>query len=889
MQVGKYETGKSINFIKIYFMRITTALALILLLQQQLSAASISIALHAQVSPLDQSGGVVGSVITTVGLRDALLQRADVSAVSIFYPGTYKGYLDNIWDLVLIEGWFPSMRDFISLTRNKFSAVKIVFFCLDPGYPGLSTLETFDFDGILTNSRMLTNGSLLKEWNNDNRVAFMMLAANIKMMAPNRSISREWGAVYIGAGGNMLEYKPKLYQLLVDAIPYKLRLHGSNWDHVPLLKDIWLGPLPVDDISNAYNSAEVVLASTVQNQEDYGMINNRIFEALSCGSIVILSNYCPAIYREFGDLVLYVNATQSLPSLMGTILSSKLSADNMRKMGREAIIMRHSWSHRAVDVINFYHQIPPNSEYHQYDVSVWPNLFHNNYPTRKCCFRPNCPEVLIIVSETLQFHWDILQVILPGLYRMFCGNYNIQIWSGQQWQDSLSCVSNVCSSSSGALKDILVAVVTPFDAVDATMRALARPRVSPMQKIAAYIVGFDAALLPDQTQSDFAFNHYDIVWYRDAEEIDLWRSAGLRFIDLRLQHAFGAGEIPIAATTTTTTTTTKDDPNGIVFVCFWRFATLCTMSNRRMLAQENHGKAFTLLLLGGRFSDWVDSGDVLTIDIVPTVLHVGDGNLGEAGVQAIQAAKIAYFMYGASSVSTVEDVLWPFIAAAVSGCRIHLLQSNQHILAVLSGHPQVISPSDWDRPGYLMSMLRLGMDRLVGFGSAVSSMVLQNFNFESIEQASQSLTQRELDYLRIINRKEDIIGIVQLTYNYFHVGKEGQCCYKITNIARTNYSMDDAICMLRPFRFLVLTSPLRKSPCSMSEVCHSPAVSMEIDLHAFLRGTFYSDVIFSVNYSLPTLTRQSLYWLSQLPSQELDYKDMGFLSNVFYTHSIEGI
>eukprot|EP01035_Chromulina_nebulosa_P029062 gene29062-38473_t len=414
------------------------------------------------------------------------------------------------------------------------------------------------------------------------------------------------------------------------------------------------------------------------------------------------------------------------------------------------------------------------------------------------------------------------------------------------------------------------------------MRALARPPGSPMQKIAAYIVGFDAALLPDQPLSDFSFNHYDIVWYRDAYEVDLWRSAGVRFTDVRLQHAFGAGEI-------TSTATTKDDHKGIVYVCFWRFATLCTMSHRRMLAQEKHGEAFTLLLLGGFFSDWVDNEDVLTIDMVPSVLHVGDGNLGEAAVQAIQAATVAYFMYGSTSISTVEDVLWPFIAAAVSGCRIHLLQSNQHIQSVLSGHPQAISASDWDRKGYLISMLRLGMDRLVGFGSAVSSMVLRNFNFESVEQASQSLTQLELDYLRICNRKEDIIGILQLTYNYFHVGKEGQCCYKITNIAGTNYSMEDAICMLRPFRFLVITSPLRKAPCSMSDVCSSPVVSMEIDFHMFLRGTFYSDVVFSANYSLPTLTAQSLYWISQPPSQEVDYKDMGFLSNVFFTHSIENL
>ena len=828
---------------------------------------------------MDQSGGVVGSVITTVGLRDALLQRADVSAVSVFYPGTYRGYLDNQWDLVLIEGWFPSMRDFISLTRNKFNSVKIVFYCLDPGYPGLQLLEGFDFDGILTNSRILTNGSLLKIWNMEKRVSFMMLAANIEKMAPNMTVLREWGAVYVGAGGNMLEYKPNLYRLLVDAMPFKLKLYGSNWGHVPLLRDIWLGPLPVDDIGTAYNSAEVVLASTVQNQEDFGMINNRIFEALSCGSIVILSNFCPTIFREFGELVLYVNDSRPLSSLMKTILSNKSAAENMRKMGREAILMRHSWSHRAVDVINFYHQIPPNAKFCQEDVSVWLSLLHSNHSARKCCFRPNCPEVIIIVSDRLQYHWDISQVILPGLYHIFRNNYKFQILNGKQWQESLSCVDNVCTSTYGATKDILVTVVTPFDEVDASMRALARSLDSPMQKRAAYIVGFDASLLPDPPQTDFSFDHYDIVWYRDAEEIELWRAAGLRFSDLRLQHAFGAGEI----------SPTRDTVRGILFVCFWQFSTLCTVSYRRMLvAQLSNEEPFSLLLLGGRFSDWVDNEDVLTIDMVPSVLHVGDSNLDGEAVRAIQAASIAYFMNGASSASTVDDVLWPYITAAVSGCKIHLLQNNQHIISVLSGNPKLTTPSDWDRKGYLINMLRVGIDRLIGFGSAVSSMVLRNFDADSRE-SFQSLTQRELDYLRISNREEDIIGILQIQSKYFHVGKGGQCCFKITSISGTNYSMDDAVCMLRPFRYLIITSPLRKHTCSVGAACVSPEVSKEIHVHAFLRGDFYSDVVFSVNYSFATLTAQSLQWLSEPPSQELDFKDMGYLSNVFFIYGIDNL
>ena len=141
----------------------------------------------------------------------------------------------------------------------------------------------------------------------------------------------------------MLRYKPQLLSYLMDAVPFGLRLHGSGWDDVSiqdslpmlggaaacngdaqsqislscahiklgrdpmlveLLDNAWQGTLAQDSIAEAYNSAEVVIAMTVETQASYGMINNRIFEALACGSIVISSPEL-AIMQEFGDSILY--------------------------------------------------------------------------------------------------------------------------------------------------------------------------------------------------------------------------------------------------------------------------------------------------------------------------------------------------------------------------------------------------------------------------------------------------------------------------------------------------------------------------------------------------------------------------------------------------------
>lgn len=108
----------------------------------------LNVALHAQVSP--SSGFVVGSVMTTTGLRNALMQRVDVGTVETFYPFEYQGLHDTEWDLVIIEGWFKSVNAFIHEVRRisawrRSDAVAasgtkpppqgtiILFWCLDPG------------------------------------------------------------------------------------------------------------------------------------------------------------------------------------------------------------------------------------------------------------------------------------------------------------------------------------------------------------------------------------------------------------------------------------------------------------------------------------------------------------------------------------------------------------------------------------------------------------------------------------------------------------------------------------------------------------------------------------------------------------------------------------
>ena len=253
--------------------RILSYLILCIIVCLLLYVKSINIALHAQVNP-NVNGRVVGSVITTQGMRKAFLKHDDVDNCEIFYPFHLVGFTNHTWDLVIIEGWFPTIHDFIRLARIDNPHVIVIFFCLDPKYPSIDQIKTFDVDGYFTNSQRMA--SILSPIA---PTRYIPLAADPEIMRPNNNDSdidsiggRNITVVYVGAGGSMVKDKQHLLLMLEAALPYGLIIYGSHWNEVPTVKSAWRGVLPQDQLAQAYSSAHVVIASTIDTQTEYGTI-----------------------------------------------------------------------------------------------------------------------------------------------------------------------------------------------------------------------------------------------------------------------------------------------------------------------------------------------------------------------------------------------------------------------------------------------------------------------------------------------------------------------------------------------------------------------------------------------------------------------------------------
>jgi len=510
-----------------------TSLALAVVLCGLLSTVSaLNVALHAQVAPNEK---VVGSVITTDGLKAAFDKVPDVDHVELFYPYSYDGFHKHKWDLILIEGWFPSIDVFLLLARNyailndaeEYRNSVIVYICLDHTYPGLSIVSGLDVDGYLTNSRQVLSVLSTVE-----PTRFMLLAADPDKMKPlpgvvteGTTATRPYGAVYVGAGGLMLKYKPQLVPFLLGALPYGLRLHGSGWDYLPVppnggdsaalhdvegrlkLKEVWLGSLPQHELAAAYASASAVIAITVETQAASHMINNRIFEALACGCIVI-SSLEAAIVEAFGDVVLFSDLhsnennverhrTQleidgrkhslwlgSVGSHLEWIRRNPREADELRNRSRQAVLERHTWAHRVVDVLGFYHGLRDGSSLpatHALSASVDVDL--DGAVLGSSVSEPPSPrnqrsKLLWVVSANLLTHADYLHGIHPiRLMLAKAGVFEVVMVSEEKLATMVfGALESRDSFSALTFVDWLVqfrvvlGVFTPFDTLDLVLR-----------------------------------------------------------------------------------------------------------------------------------------------------------------------------------------------------------------------------------------------------------------------------------------------------------------------------------------------------------------------------------------------------------------------------------
>lgn len=762
----------------------------------------LKIALHAQVYPADDK--VVGSVITTDGLKAAFLARPEVSHAIIFYPMQYSKLFDEAWDLVVIEGWFPAIGDFIQMVRINSKSSLVFFFCLDPVYPGLDTVSRMNIDGLLTNSLVVKSA-----FQDVLPTQFVMLAADPLYMAPVLNSTRDWGAVYIGAGGGMIYYKYLLLDMLHSALCCGLRLHGSHWDEIPTLKDVWLGSLPRGRIPEAYSSAHTILASTTDDQRASGMINNRIFEALACGGIVI-SELNPAVVDTFGDIVKSItNGADAAPIIMDVIANrGSEHVENLRRRGRAAIVQRHTWHHRVVDILDLFHHVRWEQRSQRGDVEQPHKLSENNISGKQC---KQLPRLAWIVSNAVMPSTDYL-LIRAHVVKVLSEYYCVCVFSEDEW---LLASQTKMQTFRGSF-DVLMAHVYIYDNMDIALQKQWNGMYeirngTVVQKTIAYVYGVaPVASNAELRQSRYiSFNHYDSIWYRTQADIDAIEAAsGLVIPLIRRQHVFGVVTVldpstePSLGFTSVAGDTVEPQQVGHNASSAFDTVVMCVFAHRKVCTSQNirsytRGNPYLLLLFGGQWSDWVaenklfdfnevDASNITEIaaylDMITKTVHVSEGRIGDAELYIAQANELVFLKSHLAHERDIvvtgddfSDTIWPFVVASVSYTRIRLSHGDSYTVNRIYKISSEAS-SSWDN-GYLSTAVRRGVARLVGLTSHMSGVdLLWPLNGTLYFGTESTLGKSHVGSTELV---------IYTFYQNFMLGRDGQSCILVNGGHKT--------------------------------------------------------------------------------------------------------
>lgn len=723
-----------------------------------LQATGLNIGLHAQVDPSDK---IVGSVITTNGIKAAFLLRENENHhVQTFYPMDYPHMNTVKWDLIIIEGWFPSINNFIKLIRLSSPDVMVLFYCLDPFFPSLSVISKLDVNGYLTNSKIIKK--YLHETTNI-PTQYILLAADVEVMKPE-SIDkpRTKFSVYVGAGGHMLSYKPTLLPTLLEFVPYGLEIYGSFWDSVPQVGAAYKGKLPENELAQVYADSTIVISSIIKTQEDVGMINNRVFEGLACGAILV-SEYSDTLFQlirssEYNDFIYFYRNTSDLSNAIADIRASSPSKLQLASShAREFIVDKHTWSHRVVEILDFYYHLRSTSEYSRRNHRV------------------NMHLLAYITSDHLVANSDatyLQAAILPLLYN----GYITHKYSEIEW--------TLMATNHSFVKqyETVMVVATPFDVLDKFTRSIAPIKY---QSRILYVLGVDSALIPVDT-TDSHQRQYDCIWFRDFYEMKLAASINLGS-GLRIQQVFGNNMhiapvadtelLPVSIGTQNKIVLRKDN---IVF-CYHPSISFCNKKLRQDFVGKN--LSYTLILVGGdSLSVWSDRDDTVPYHDLPNIYHVADESMSFTTFVYAPTIRSIYILNAPDSkpVDTTTNVIWPLVNSLSSRASYNNLDQIRLFFYSESSHYISVVNSDggcksWNSK-YLQSSYFRGDIRSNHLGSCRSA-----FNVQVSEE--NKLPQKTL-YLDL--------AVVD-----FSVGVDGKVCieYKNTSIQ----------CIIQPMKKFSIT------------------------------------------------------------------------------------
>ncbi len=269
-------------------------------------------------------------------------------AKDIGYGLTKKGYLPS---LTFFNSFYKYktdinilIRGFIPIASRDLSGKHNILYIAYPQFgqkDGIELVENVDdyinnhirndknnFDAIITASSVLADKLKTLGYN----AFYVPQFTNTDRFYPDFHSNIQGDILFVGVNA----FYRKAWKYLYDE-GFHATIYGPNYP-----KNISKGEyLDNRDLRKYYSSYKIILNDTRDGMKEYGVISNRIFDATSCGGLVI-SDYMKEIEDVYGDSIPMWKSKEELIELVKYYLDPKNENERIEKANRaREITLQH--------------------------------------------------------------------------------------------------------------------------------------------------------------------------------------------------------------------------------------------------------------------------------------------------------------------------------------------------------------------------------------------------------------------------------------------------------------------------------------------------------------------------------------------------------------------
>lgn len=153
--------------------------------------------------------------------------------------------------------------------------------------------------------------------------------------------------------GNNIRDKTTTEQYILCAEKYGLAIFGNPqaWN-----RSCCYGKISIDDERKLYSSSKICLNAHLSEHLEFGSFNFRIFNILACKGFII-SDYSDFLQSEFDGCMFLAHNQTEVEDRIQYYLNNPSYTEPYRIKGFDTIINKHTFAHRAKDIIEWIQQL----------------------------------------------------------------------------------------------------------------------------------------------------------------------------------------------------------------------------------------------------------------------------------------------------------------------------------------------------------------------------------------------------------------------------------------------------------------------------------------------------------------------------------------------------